>query len=162
MDIISGGQHAENIVSNFNDVLLECNLLDTSRLFHPESKEYTWSKTNLSVARRLDYILTSSDIFDKTGESSVFSVSMSDHRGCSGKGYWKLNNSLLQDSIFVHKMNKLIGAFLVDTDTGKNGIDSNDHQTKREMLKLETSEFSIGYYKQKSIEIKKKPIHLYN
>ena len=80
MDIISGGQHAENIVSNFNDVLLECNLLDTSRLFHPESKEYTWSKTNLSVARRLDYILTSSDIFDKTGERSVFSVSTSDQR----------------------------------------------------------------------------------
>ena len=51
-------------------------------------------------------------------------------------------------------MNKLIDAFLVDTETGKNGIDSNDHQTKWEILKLETSEFSIGYYKQKSIEIK--------
>ena len=56
--------------------------------------------------------------FDKTIECYIHSVASTDHRGCSvsvkfaeierGPGYWKFNNSLLRDSIFVNQMNTVI------------------------------------------------------
>ena len=105
-DIISGEDHTQGTVTKFNDVLNECNLFDTWRLFNQDIKECTWSKRNPFVARRLDYILTSSTVFDKTRECNIISVPMSDHRGCGiaillsevvkGPGYWKFNNSLLE------------------------------------------------------------------
>ena len=39
---------------------------DTRRLFNPDIMEFTLSKRNPFAARRLDYILTSSTVFDKT------------------------------------------------------------------------------------------------
>ena len=55
----------QGTITKFN-VLNECNLFDTWRLLNPDIKEYTRSKRNPFVARRLDYILTSSIVFDKT------------------------------------------------------------------------------------------------
>ena len=54
LDIISGEKHAERVVLKFNDLLRDCDLHDTWRLFHPEDKEYTRCKKNTFVARRLD------------------------------------------------------------------------------------------------------------
>ena len=60
LDIISGEKHVERVVLKFKDLLSNCNLPNTWRLFHPEGKEYTWCKINPFVARRLDYILKNS------------------------------------------------------------------------------------------------------
>ena len=40
-DIITGEQHVERVVLKFNDLLSDCDLHDTWRLFHPEGKEHT-------------------------------------------------------------------------------------------------------------------------
>ena len=103
-------------------------------------KEYTWSKINPFVARRLDYILTSSTVFDKTRECNIISVPVSDHRGCGitvllseivkGPGYWKFNNSLLEDINYVNQMNEVIYSFVTDVN-----IASQDQQSW-ELLKL--------------------------
>ena len=95
VDIVS----VERVVLKFNDLLSDCDLRDTWRLFQPEGKEYTWCKRNPFVARRLDYIPTNSMCFDKTIECNIHSVASTDHRGCSvlvkfteierGSGYWK-------------------------------------------------------------------------
>ena len=58
LDISFGEKHVERVVLKFNDLLSDCDLHDTWRLFHPEDKEYTWCKRNPFVARRLNYILT--------------------------------------------------------------------------------------------------------
>ena len=58
----------------------------------------------------------------------------------------------MHGNIFVHEINKLTNTFLVDTNTSISGIDSNDNQTKWEMLKIKMREFSVRYSKQKSIE----------
>jgi len=102
LDIISGEKHIERVALKFNDLLSDCDLYDTWRLFHPEGKEGTWCNRNPFVARRLDYILTNSMCFDKTIECNIHSVASTDHRGCSvlvkfaeierGPGYWKFNN----------------------------------------------------------------------
>ena len=56
--------------------------------------------------------------FYKTIECNIQSVASTDHRGCSvlvifaeierGPGYWKFNNSLLKDTIFVNQINTVI------------------------------------------------------
>ena len=40
LDIISGEKHAERVVLKFNDLLSDCDLHDSWRLFHQEGKEY--------------------------------------------------------------------------------------------------------------------------
>ena len=105
-------KHAERVVLKFNDLFSDCDLHDTWRLFHPEDKEYTWRKKNPFIARRLDYILTNSMLFDKTIECDIHSVASTDHRSCSvlitfaenerGPGYWKFNKSLLKDLAYVN------------------------------------------------------------
>ena len=52
LGIISGETHAERV-----ELLSDCDLHDTWRLFQPEGKEYTWCNRNPFVATRLDYIL---------------------------------------------------------------------------------------------------------
>ena len=63
LDIISGEKHIERVVLKFNDLLSDCDLYDTWRLFHPEGKEYTWCKRNPFVARRLDYNTDKLNVF---------------------------------------------------------------------------------------------------
>ena len=41
LDISFGEKHVERVVLKFNDLLSDCDLHDTWRLFHPEGKEYT-------------------------------------------------------------------------------------------------------------------------
>ena len=93
----------------------------TQRLFNPDIKEYTLSKRSPFAARRLDYIWTSSTVFDKTRVQYYFGPSVN-HRGCGivillseivkGPGYWKFNNSLLEDITYVNQMNEEIHSFI--------------------------------------------------
>ena len=156
-DIISGERYDSRIINEFNNLLNECDLYDVWRLFNPEIKEFTWSRNTPFIARRLDYILASSTAFDRILSSHIFSVPMSDHRACviqfkfsdisKGPGYYKFNNSLLNDKNFAQKMNDLIDNF--DTE-------DNDPQLAWELLKVKIREFSISYSKSKSIERRNK------
>ena len=64
-DIISGEKLAESTVLKFYTVLHDCDLHDTWRLFNHDCREYMRSRRTSFVARRLEYVLTSSRIFDK-------------------------------------------------------------------------------------------------
>jgi len=166
MDIISGEKHAAGMVEKFNDVLNRCDLQDVWRLFHLDEKEYTWSKRNPFIARRLDYVLSSSNVFDKVINCDIVSVPMSDHRGCllvlkftdtvRGPGYWKFNNSLLQDLNFVNQMNDVIEDYFLENSN------DDDFQMLWELLKLRIKDFCISYSTMKSIERKNNLMNLYN
>jgi exonuclease III len=163
-DIISGEKHVEASVEQFNDALNACDLIDTWRIFHPDSKEFTWSKRNPFVARRIDYIFASTNMFSRVIDSYIVSVSMSDHRGCvikaflketvRGPGYWKFNNSLLQDKLFVTEMNKLINANAANIDE--------DPILQWELLKVKIKEFSTAFSRLKATERKNKLLQLTN
>jgi hypothetical protein len=163
-DIINGEYHSLNTIEKFNNIV-HCNdLVDTWRSFHPESKEFTWSKKNPFVARRLDYIFSSSCLFDKIIEATIVSVSMSDHRGClikihlndvvHGPGYWKFNNSLLEDTKFVTEMNELIANSTI--------IVEDDPVMQWELLKIKIKDFSTSYSKLKCNEQRNRSIRLNN
>ena len=164
-DIISGQKHSDSAVRQFVSMVNECDLYDAWRLFNPEEKQYTWSKSRPFIARRIDYIFVSPNIFDKTIECAIQSVAFSDHRGCSvvvkftdiekGPGYWKMNNSLLEDINYVNSMNNLIDSYVNTLEEGC------DYQLQWELLKLKIKDFTINYSKNKNMERKNNLIKLY-
>ena len=162
-DIISGEKHNNNCVQELNSLVSSCDLYDTWRLFNPSNKEYSWSKKNPFIARRLDYIFTSNNILDITSECKLISVPQSDHRGCllrlqssdiiRGKGYWKFNNALLKDLNYVSKMNNFLEQYRVESDNDQIAFD---------LLKIQIKEFTMDYSTYKNRKDKNNTLTLYN
>ena len=146
LDIISGGAHSNVLVPTFHNVIYSHDLYDVWRLFHPQEKQYTWSKKNPFIARRLDYILSNSELFNRTIVANIHSLPSTDHRGCAitvkltncerGPGQWKFNNSLLKNIDFVSKMNTLINEHVSSIEK------ESDYQLEWEMLKVKIKSFT--------------------
>ena len=81
LDVISDGKHAVSTVKKFTEKLSDFDLYDTWRLFHGDSKDFAWSKRSPFVARRRDFILSTSGVSDKIIDRHIISVPTSDHRG---------------------------------------------------------------------------------
>jgi len=166
LDIISGEKHSASLVKSFNDLADECELNDVWRIFNAENKEYTWSRKccNNFIARRLDYILLNDNAMSEALETNIFSVPSSDHRGIyvnlkvsnvkRGPGYFKFNNTLLKDKIFVQKMNNIIDEFLIQN------LEVNFEQ-KWELLKLKMKEEAFQYSRNLAVKKKNNYIDLY-
>ena len=60
--------------------------------------------------------------------------------GKSGPGYWKFNNSLLQNKDFCNELKTIIEHILLQND-------ALDHQVKWELVKYKIRDFSIGFSK---------------
>ena len=164
-DIISGDEHPIRDVNAFNTFITQSDLNDVWRLFNSSDKEFTWSRANPFTARRLDYIFSTDSVFDKIMECSIHSVAQSDHRLVHllynvshvkrGPSYWKFNESLLHDKIFVDKLNEFIDTFQMDNN------DLED-QLKWDLCKLQIKEFCIQYSKNKARFQKQKYFQLQN
>ena len=165
LDVISGEKHASAVTDKFKQLLEEHDLYDVWRMFHPQEKEFTWSKKYPFIARRLDYVLMNDELFDKTIESYLISIPYSDHRGCvalikianieRGPGMWKFNNSLLKDIEYVTGINSLIGKHT-------SGIEEDsDSQMEWELLKVKIKDFSQNYSRLKSTNNKNMLMKLY-
>ena len=156
-DVISGELHSQSLVDAFNDFVIDSELNDIWRIYNSNSKEYTWSRMTRGrfVARRLDYMLLNDNAVNKTSKTEIFSTPYSDHRGvmlevqCTdterGPGFYKFNNQLLEDKMFLSTMNKTLSDFL----------SNNQHENpelKLELLKIEAREKSIQYSKQKALQ----------
>ena len=166
LDNISGEKHPRSNITHFNDLVAKCDLYDTWRLFHPQDKAYTWCRNKPFLARRLDYIFVNSNTFEKTIESSILSLSSTDHRGCSivvklsdmerGPGYWKLNNNLLNDIDYVNQVNTLIDEYVHEI------TDEADYQMEWEMLKVKIKTFTSNYSKLKSAKRRNLLVKMYD
>ena len=104
LDVITGKPHDPNLVAKFNELISGEDLYDVWRLYHGQTKEFTWSSHYSPwIARRLDYIFVNSSMFDKINASNISPVPNSDHQGVDiefhmenikkGPSYWKFNNS---------------------------------------------------------------------
>ena len=165
-DIISGEKHSTSLVNSFNKFVEDSELNDIWRIFNNDNKEYSWSRTSNGrfVARRLDYIFLNDSAMDNTSEAYLFSIPSSDHRGVEirikisnserGPGYYKFNNSLLKNTIFVNKMNTVIDTFLLDNINEKPII-------KLELLKIKIREESIQFSKLLAVQRRNEKIDLY-
>lgn len=118
------------------------NLCDPWRIKHGKKKMFTWSRAN--KASRLDYIFTPTHLLNCITGTNYSDVSFSDHRLISvsfnlkpevrGKGFWRVNNSLLENADIYEEVVVLI----------------QEKKTEYEMLadfqKWELIKFNIGNY----------------
>ena len=159
IDIISGLDHKKEEVEMFKRKMVNLNLYDTWRLFNPDNKEYTWHRKSPMIARRLDYIFSNSDLFDKIISCEIMSAPATDHRAViaevqftqvkRGPYYWKFNNSLLKDIEYVNGVHELIDGLLGDMEQSEN-----DYQLLWDLCKIRIREFSIQFSKEKAKQFK--------
>ena len=100
--------------------LNKAHLIDSWRMLHPDTKEFTWSRTSCQnpSASRIDMIFLPVSWSNKIIESNISPCRRTDHKLISttlsideiarGPGIWKFNNTLLLDHEFVTETNWLI------------------------------------------------------
>lgn len=115
--------HSQN--PNIIDSLCkDLSLVDSWRYFNSNSFEYTWSNASKSLKSRIDLFLISSSLLQHVQNISHHYAPFSDHllielslqtvRKPSGlRGYWKLNNSILEDKIFTKNIETLATNILI-------------------------------------------------
>ena len=105
-------------VNEVNILKEELNLVDPWRVYNFEAKKYTWFRKNPTKKARLDFFLISESLLTIVDDVRIIPGYRSDHSIISldikisnfvnGKGFWKFNNSLLTDKIFVEKVKNVI------------------------------------------------------
>ena len=94
-----------------NNFMNKTGLLDIWRIQNPERKRFTRRSTKPCRASILDYFLISEDILSLNPKAEILNSYKSDHNIMSlsiskstqkrGKGLWKFNNALLENTDFV-------------------------------------------------------------
>ena len=124
-------------------------LTDTWGHLHPDKAGFTWRNSDGSVCSRLDYVFINENQINSLKGINTTYVPHTDHRMVhatinvrsknNGPGYWKLNATLLENSMYIDGVNKIID------NVSKN---SNSVTSKRiiwEIFKVRVKEFSIQF-----------------
>ena len=137
-------------------------LTDIWRLFNPEARRYTWRQNKPVIHCRLDFFVVSeSSLCDVTHagispgfktDHSMITLNVALHSNPRGKGFWKLNTSLLSEKRCVQEI--------------KTAIESTVNQYKDdtsvnpallwEMIKLKVREKTISYAAYKNVTRRKR------
>ena len=151
-DIISGEHHSTSDISLFDSLKNEHELHGIWRNFHPNVKDYTWSKSNPFIARRLDYILCNTFANSKITRGEHLLLAGSDHKAVTvtiqmsnfvkGPGIWRFNDSLLKDQTYIDTVNALIDQLQSD-------LSIKDPILKWELIKAEVKSLTIQFSTQK-------------
>ena len=103
----------KNAIQSILEMSNHLNLVDIWRLQHLSLERFTWQNSSGKTRCRLDYWLISKHLISRTSKTDVKSYYDSDHspiyaeiqyknnNKSSGPGFWKFNNSLLDNEEFV-------------------------------------------------------------
>ena len=142
-------------------------LIDIYRFLHPHGKHFTWRNKGRSglVQSRLDFFLVSQHLKYQKLNNKHFPGLMSDHSLINlsfnqisswnrGRGFWKLNLSLLKDLDYVKRVNE---------ELEKLGEQSKDFKNKSlfwDFVKCKIRGLTVSYASYKSKKRKEKEILL--
>ena len=100
------------------EMLQELGLCDVYRWFHPNERNYTWTRKTPLRKSCLDYFLATTQMTDVIADCNIKSSYRSDHsiielKICiskfnHGKRVWKMNNTLLKNKDYLDLINKVI------------------------------------------------------
>ena len=150
LDNLFGSAHAKSVTIAFNLMIEKLGLIDVWRMHHPNEKGFTWSRhgSHTTCARRLDYVLVNESLHMKSQSSAIIPYSKSDHcivninieinQQKRGPGFWKMNNSLLQNKDYVDFIKGVM------KDIKNNDVDL-DAQTLWDFCKNEIKHKTIDY-----------------
>ena len=147
-DLARTHRNALKIIRDFSENL---GSTDIWRLLNPEARRYTWRQNQPTIYCRLDFFLVSeSSLCDVTHadilpgfktDHSMVTLNVALHSNPRGKGFWKLNTSLLSEMRYVQEIKTAIESTVnqYEDDTSVNPV------LLWEMIKLKVQEKSISY-----------------
>lgn len=142
------GYHANKHAAQFlRNYMADEELVDIWREQHNSEKIFTFKKTRPNAySARLDFFIISKSLMPYVVNSDIKTQYISDHSNPTvtispnvtprGRGYWKLNTSLLKDKKYVESVNQII-----DNVTSQNI----NIKLMWEMRKMEIRGFTIQY-----------------
>ena len=151
-------------ICKVSSIMSENDLCDIYRIRNPETKRFTWRRKTPFKQRRLDYFLISDCLQEAVQTIEIIPSVQSDHSAlrlnvqneARGRGYWKFNNSLIQDKEFVEAMKNAIPNFL------KSASSFDDPILKWEFVKYKCRDLSRQISIEKSRERKSRRVKLEN
>ena len=153
----------KNCRNKINDITETHNLIDIWRVHHPNKSQYTWhSNTKPIIFSRLDYFLISDNLSNYTLSCNIKSSYKSDHSLVEisldfiqqerGRGYFKLNNSLLLENDYQIAIRKGI---LDTVEINKEANPNTLWEIIKGSIRNETIKFSTIKKKKQNIEEQK-------
>ena len=142
----------------FSNILKEHGLVDIWRLKHPNLQRFTWIKNNPEIMCRLDFFLVSNNLVNNCKKAKIMESIKTDHKLIMLEvnedqsnqkrvpGFWKFNNSLLEDDEFITEIENLYLNKIQDW------VEISDLRVKWDLIKFEIQNYSIKYSKYKARE----------
>ena len=146
-------------MEELDEIINKLEVNDTWRIKNPSRKRFTWRQNNPLIQCRLDFFLTSDHLYDKFTNFDIVPSIHSDHSaitlsyqqieaGKKGPGFWKFNNSLLNDEEFKRQVSNTIEQAKIAS------TEIQDKRVQWEMLKYIIRNFCIKYSKNKQKKVK--------
>lgn len=142
------------------------NLTDVWRTMNPDLKRYTWRRHRPLQQSRIDLWLTSDTLIYDILKCDIGVQYLSDHniinliletKKCQprGRGYWKMNDSLLEDEVYVNRINALFNTMEPEL------LDISDKRLAWEYLKMSIRRETVSYsiFKKRKNERDRKELH---
>ena len=135
------------------------NLYDLSDIWRrrtPDIDRFTWSNKSRKIQARLEYFLISKDLFSDVQSCCIVNSPESDHSSITlhlksenlmqpkGPGFWKFNDSLLEDCEYVDKLPEQIPLFKDKYSDVQNA------NLKWDLIKMKIRGFTIKFSKIKA------------
>lgn len=106
-------------IYQLKSIMSSFELIDIWRVRNPTLRQFTWRRKNPRQMSRIDFFLVSEDLQSEVKSCEFLCPLSSDHSpvklkiqanstGMRGRGYWKFNNSLLENRQFVSEMKNTI------------------------------------------------------
>ena len=128
-------------------------LIDPWKEKNPAKQQFTWKRKNSNnEASRIDYFLIQNYLIQRILKADIRPaiIKHTDHQAVSlsldikvtnrGKGYWKLNNSLLNDHMYQKLINEIIHNYVLESQNNLQNA-----RTIWDLCKIEIKEQSIKY-----------------
>lgn len=115
LDCSGGNPSLKESVKFLEDIMMENDLVDIWRIRNPDNKRFTWRQKNPIIQRRLDYWFISDMLQEDVVRCEIITPIKTDHLAIileidslndqqRGPSFWKFNNSLLEDPLFVQSL----------------------------------------------------------
>ena len=116
--IISQAPYIQGTQSTLLALMEDTDLIDIWRVQHPDKSRFTWHCNNPNIFCRLDFFLVSFDMTSYIKHTDIKPGFRTDHSKINltlatesnerGKGFWKLNCSLLSDKEYIDQIKATI------------------------------------------------------
>ena len=144
----------ENSINVIDEMVQNLDINDSWRLKNPSKKRFTWRQSNPAIHSRLDYWFISDTLFENILEIDIIPAIRSDHSAIKihissidpsekGRGYWKLNSTILEEEPFITSLNKEKNQWVEETADW-------DSRLRWEYIKFQVRDLCINYSKSKA------------